>query len=63
SFQQAWALGVNYVTTNEPVAFINMKKPTWYLSKGLYIGIWIIIEVVGVTLVLVLRYVNIKKKV
>lgn len=63
SFQQAWALGVSYVTTNEPADFIAMTKPTWYLSKGLYIGIWIIIDVVGVTLVLVLKYVKMKKKV
>lgn len=63
SFQQAWALGISYVTTNEPVDFIAMTKPTWYLSKGLYIGIWLIIEVVGVTLVLIIRYVKIKKKV
>lgn len=63
SFQQAWALGVSYVTTNEPADFIEMTRPTWYLSKGLYIGIWIIIEVVGIVLILILKYVKMKKNI
>jgi len=63
SFQQAWALGISYVTTNEPLDFIEMTRLTWYLSKGLYIGIWIIIEVVGITSVLVIKYGKMKKKV
>jgi glycerophosphoryl diester phosphodiesterase len=61
SFQQAWALGISYVTTNEPIVFIDMSQPTWYLSKGLYLGIWIIIDVVGITIVLVLKYIKTKK--
>jgi glycerophosphoryl diester phosphodiesterase len=62
SFQQAWALGVSYVTTNEPADFIEMTRPTWYLTKGQYVGIWIIIEVIGVALVLMLKYFKMKKK-
>ncbi len=61
SFQQAWVLGVNYVTTNEPLAFIEMEKPTWYMSKGLYVGIWLIIEFVGIAIVFVVKYVYQKK--
>lgn len=62
SFQQAWALGISHVTTNEPEVFLNMDNPTWYLSKGLYIGIWIAFDVIGITIVLVIKYMKSKKR-
>jgi glycerophosphoryl diester phosphodiesterase len=61
-FQQLWALGVSSVTTNEPIVFIEMTKPNWIIQRQIYIVIWIIVDLIGVSSVLGLRYIRSKKQ-
>ena len=60
-FQQVWALGVTSVTTNEPIVFIEMTKPSWIIQRPIYIVIWIIVDLISVSSVLIARYIRSKK--
>ncbi|MFW9852609.1 MAG: glycerophosphodiester phosphodiesterase family protein, partial [Candidatus Thorarchaeota archaeon] len=61
-FQQLWALGVTSVTTNEPIVFIEMDQPNWIIQNSIYIVIWILMDLVGVSSVIILRYMRNKKQ-
>ncbi len=61
-FQQVWSLGVLSVTTNEPIVFIEMIKPNWIIQKSIYIVIWILVDLIGVSSVIIIRYLRSKKQ-
>ena len=61
-FSQLWVLGINSITTNEPQSFLNMNEPILTIPQSSYILVWIVVDLVGITVVLVLRFVKNKKK-
>ncbi len=62
-FQQVWTLGVTSVTTNEPIVFIEMAKPNWIIQRPIYIVIWLLVDLIGVSSILVARYIRSKKQI
>ena len=61
-FQQIWALGVTSVTTNEPIVFIEMNKPNWIIQRSIYIVIWVIVDLIGISAIIATRYLRSKKQ-
>jgi len=61
-FQQLWTLGVTSVTTNEPAVLIDMNEPNWIIQRSIYIIIWIILDLIGISSVIAIRYLRSKKQ-
>ena len=60
-FEQLWALGVYSVTTDEPIVYIRIARPTLLMDKTTYILIWVLSYTVGVAIIVGIKLYLIKK--
>ena len=60
-FEQLWALGVYSVTTDEPIVYIRIDRPTLLMDRTTYVLIWILSYTVGVGVIIGIKLFLIKK--
>ena len=60
-FEQLWALGLYSVTTDEPIEYIRIERPTLLMDKTTYILIWVLSYTVGVAIIIGIKLFLIKK--
>ena len=52
-FSQLWCLGLEYVLTDTPHLFRDMDKPGFYFTRNQYLTYWVIITLIGLSIILI----------
>ncbi len=61
-FQQLWALGVTFVTTDEPIVYQEIDNPVLLISEKTYVSVWVVSYLLAIALVLLVKRYFMKKK-